>query len=286
MRMNRFLAILLAVVVLVVSFPLSAQENPLAALPWQFGPTTGAISSRASIEVPKGYAFLGPEGTRKLNVLMQNPDPGVDTYTFAPEDMTWTAYFNFSETGYIKDNESLDAAEILSSVKEGTKQANLERRKQGWDELNIVGWTFQPKYDTSTKALEWAILAETVQSKEQVVNYNTRLLGRRGVMEVVVVATPENLDASIASFKGLLPGYDFSAGEKYSEYRDGDHVAEYGLAALITGGAAAVAAKKGFFGAIAAFMAASWKFVLAGLVGFGAWIKSRFSSKKEGKPKA
>jgi len=283
--MNRFLATLLAAVALVVPCELRAQENPLADLPWQFGPTTGAISTKASIEVPKGYAFLGPEGTRKLNVLMQNPDSGVDTYTFAPEDMTWTAYFNFNETGYVKDTESLDAAEILASVKEGTKQANVERNKQGWDELNILGWSFEPKYDASTKALEWAILAESAKSRQQIVNYNTRLLGRKGVMEVVVVATPQDLDASIAAFKGLLPGYDFAAGEKYSEYRDGDHVAEYGLAALITGGAAAVAAKKGLFGAIGAFLAAAWKFVLAGLVGFGAWLKSRFSSKKEEKPK-
>jgi len=102
---------------------------------------------------------------------------------------------------------------------------------------------------------------------------------------VVVVATPKDLDASIASFKRLLPGYNFSSGEKYSEFREGDHVAEYGLAALITGGAAAVAAKKGFFGAIAAFLAAAWKFVLAGFMGVGAWIKSRFSSSKAEKQK-
>lgn len=282
--MNRFLAILLAAVAMSFSFATNAQDNPLADLPWQFGPTTGTIGGRATIKVPEGYAFLGPEGTRKLNVIMQNPDSGKDTYTFAPEDMTWTAYFEFNETGYIKDNETLDATEILSSVREGTNQANVERRKQGWDPLNVVGWSFEPKYDASSKALEWAILAETEKSKQQIVNYNTRLLGRKGVMEVVVVATPADLSKSIANFKGLLGGYDFASGEKYSEFRAGDHVAEYGLAALITGGAAAVAAKKGFFGVIAAFLAAAWKFLLAGVIGLGAWIKSRFSAKKEKKP--
>src|SRR3546814_8921797 len=63
----------------------------------------------------------------------------------------------------------------------------------------------------------------------QLINYNTRLLGRRGVMEVVLVADPQTLDASIASFKELVPGYEFGAGEKYAEFREGDHVAEYGL---------------------------------------------------------
>jgi uncharacterized membrane-anchored protein len=281
--MKQFFAFLLAVVALAAPRSAFTQESPLSQLPWQFGPTTGKLGSRASIEVPKGYAFLGPEGTRQLNVLMQNPDSGEDSYTFAPEDMTWTAYFQFSETGYIKDNESLDANEILSSVRAGTNQANVERRKNGWDELNVVGWSFEPKYDSSTKSLEWAILAETEKSKQQIVNYNTRLLGRKGVMEVVVVATPQDLNQSIAAFKGLLPGYDFASGEKYSEFKPGDHVAEYGLAALITGGAAAVATKKGFFGAIAAFLAAAWKFVLAGLVGLGAWLKSLFSRKQDKK---
>lgn len=281
--MKQFFAFLLAVVALAAPRSALTQESSLSQLPWQFGPTTGKLGSRASIEVPKGYAFLGPEGTRQLNVLMQNPDSGEDSYTFAPEDMTWTAYFQFSETGYIKDNESLDANEILSSVRAGTNQANVERRKNGWDELNVVGWSFEPKYDSSTKSLEWAILAETEKSKQQIVNYNTRLLGRKGVMEVVVVATPQDLNQSIAAFKGLLPGYDFASGEKYSEFKPGDHVAEYGLAALITGGAAAVATKKGFFGAIAAFLAAAWKFVLAGLVGLGAWLKSLFSRKQDKK---
>ncbi len=62
--------------------------------------------------------------------------------------------------------------------------------------------------------------------------------------------------------------FTWKAGESYAEFREGDKVAEYGLAALIAGGAAAVAIKTGFlakflkpiiigvialFGAIASF---------------------------------
>jgi len=281
--MKLFLAVVLAAFALGAPRASSAQDSPVAQLAWEVGPTTGAIGDKATIKVPEGMAFLGADGTRKLSVLLENPDSGTPTYTLAPQDLSWLAFFSFNETGYIKDNESLDADSILSSVKQGTEQANVERRKQGWDPINVVGWSFQPKYDNTTKALEWAILAQAEKSKQQVVNYNTRLLGRKGVMEVVVVASPEALATSIASFKGLLPGYDFAAGERYAEYRAGDHVAEYGLAALITGGAAAVAAKKGFFGAIAAFLAAAWKFVLAGVVAIGAWIRSLFARKKADK---
>lgn len=262
---------------------LAAQDNPVAELPWEFGPTTGAIGNVATIDVPDGYAFLGVEGTRQFNVLLENPPDGSDSYTLAPQDLSWMAFFSFDPSGYIEDSESLDASAILASVKSGTAQANIERQKNGWATLNILGWSFEPKYDTQIKALEWAILAQqdTAEGPSQVVNYNTRLLGRKGVMQVVVVTGPETLDSSIASFKSLLPSYKFAAGESYAEYRPGDRVAEYGLAALITGGAAAVATKKGFFGVIAAFFAAAWKLVLAAFIGLLAWVASLFKRKKE-----
>src|SRR3546814_19375565 len=106
----------------------------------------------------------------------------------------------------------------------------------------------------------------------QLINYNTRLLGRRGVMEVVLVADPQTLDASIASFQELVPGYELGAGEKYAEFREGDHVAEYGLAALITGGDAAVAAKTGWLPASGIFLAEVWERLLKGQLGVGAGV--------------
>jgi len=266
--------------------PVSAQEegeDPVTQLAWKVGPTDGEITSRAHIKVPDGYVFLGPDGTRKLNEMMQNPSSGVDEYTIAPKDLSWMAYFSFDEVGYVKDDEKLEADDILASIREGTEQSNEERRQRGWDTLRIEGWSFKPQYDTKLNLLEWAVLAESLPGHQKVVNYNTRLLGRRGVMQVVVVASPEELDAAVSQFKSLVPGYEFNAGEKYAEFKSGDHVAEYGLAALITGGAAAVASKKGFFAAIAIFLAKAWKLVLIGLAGFAAAVRKFFGGKDTSK---
>ena len=142
--------------------------------------------------------------------------------------------------------------------------------------MEILGWSFQPQYDQQINALEWAILAQMQQSGSQVINYNTRLLGRRGVMEVVVATDPELLTTSIANFKSLVPGYQFSTGEKYAEFKEGDHIAEYGLAALITGGAAAVAAKKGWLAAIGVFLLKMWKLLVVGVVAVGAGFRKFF----------
>lgn len=256
-------------------------ENPIASLAWQSGPTKGTIANRATIALPENYSFLAADGTRKLNFLLENPPSGDDEYTVAPDDLNWIAFFNFSDVGYIEDNESLDPDDILNSIREGTEYGNIERRKNGWDTMKIVGWSFKPQYDEQLKTLEWAVLAQIEGTDSQVVNYNTRLLGRRGVMEVVLVADPDDLQASIAEFKKLLPGFDYNAGETYAEYKKGDRVAAYGLAALITGGAAAVASKKGVFAAIALFFAKAWKLVLIGFVAIGAALRKIFAGKSD-----
>src|SRR3546814_10438368 len=102
------------------------------------------------------------------------------------------------------DLEKLGPDDILSSIREGTEASNIERERRGWDTMKILGWSFKPQYDEQINALEWAILAQMDHGGGQLINYNTRLLGRRGVMEVVRVDDPQTLDGSIASFKELV----------------------------------------------------------------------------------
>src|SRR3546814_1091836 len=40
------------------------EQGPFAQLPWEFGPTTGTLGGRATIDIPEGYAFLDAEGAR------------------------------------------------------------------------------------------------------------------------------------------------------------------------------------------------------------------------------
>lgn len=253
--------------------------DPVSQLPWQHGPTVGRIGDRATIKVPKGYAFLGADAARRFNELLENPPTEVDEYVLAPDDFEWIAFFSFSEIGYVKDDETLDPDDVLSSIRTGLEHGNEERRSRGWETLNLVGWSSKPQYDQQIRALAWAILLESEQSGAKVVNYNTRLLGRRGVMEVTVAADPEVLQPAIADFKSLVPGYTYVSGEGYGEFRPGDHVAEIGLAALITGGAAAVASKKGWLAAIGIALAKFWKLLLVGVAGAGLAIRKLFGGK-------
>src|SRR5258708_6148803 len=199
-----------------------AQENPLSKLGWQFS-GDGVIGDKATIKIPEGYAFLGAADTKKFMELNENLTSGRE-YLFAPKDLSWFAVFEFSPVGYVKDDEKIDADSVLNTVRKSTEKGNEERRKRGWGTLSIQGWRFQPQYDKNAKLLEWAFVATDDRTNAPIINYNTRLLGRTGVMQVVLVSSPEALDQSVGSLKKALGGYDFTRGEKYAEFRPGDHV--------------------------------------------------------------
>jgi uncharacterized membrane-anchored protein len=67
-------------------------------------------------------------------------------------------------------------------------------------------------------------------------------------MEVTLVTGNETFAADSAAATVLLgQNYTYVAGQRYAEFKQGDKIAEYGLAALVLGGAGAAALKFGFF---------------------------------------
>jgi uncharacterized membrane-anchored protein len=245
----------------------------LASLNWTKGPSTATMKSIAEIGVPKDFMFTDGDGTRKLMEAVGNLTSGSEVGLLAPTSMVWFVVFRFSDDGYVKDDEKdkLDAGKMLTSIKKGTERGNEERKRRGWPTMNIVGWDLKPAYDPSTHNLEWAIRGES--QGEQIVNHNTRILGRKGVMEVKLVVDPDKYEAVLPEFKELLTTYNYKAGERYAEYRPGDKLAKYGLAALVTGGAVAVAAKTGLLTTIALFFKKGAKLIVVAVVAVIAALK-------------
>lgn len=257
----------------------SPQQEALDKLQWQVGPTSADITARAKMTVPEGYVFLGEADTSKFLEINGNP-PRNGHYMVGPKSLQWFAVFSFEESGYVKDDEKIDPDALLQSLQESDGPGNEERKRLGMESIYTDGWQVAPHYDTQSKHLEWGVRLRTEDGKS-LVNYTSRLLGRKGVMSAVLVSSPQTLAQDTSDFKQVLGGYAFQSGEKYTEFTQGDRVAEYGLAALVLGGAAAVATKKGLWGVIGGFLAAFWK-VIAGLaVAAVAGFKSLFSKKKD-----
>src|SRR5207302_9618398 len=209
------------------------------------GPGTAKLEGIARIDVPSGYVFVDGKSTRALIKAAGEPVSGHELGLLRSTNEHWSVMFEFSDAGYVKDDDKdkLDADKLLAHIKLGNAEGNKERIRAGNPPLEIVGWEVPPKYDAASHNLEWAIRATS--EGRPILNYNTRLLGRKGVMEVVLIVEPDKLPATLPMFRGLLAGYNFQSGENYAEYRSGDKVAKYGLAALVVGGAAVGAAKLG-----------------------------------------
>lgn len=257
----------LATPVLATPAPSSEADvsSQMRALSWQRGPADGSLGGIATLKIAEGQAFLDGPNTKRFLELTRNP-PRDNRYALVADE--WFAIFFFEDSGYVRDDETLDADGLLASLKESDARGNRERKRLGMPALHTDGWAVPPHYDPATKRLEWGVRLRSEEG-HPLVNYTIRLLGRRGVMHAILVSSPDRLEQDVAAFRTTLAGYTFVSGERYAEFRVGDRVAEYGLAALVLGGAAAVATKSGFFKAFG-------KLIVFGVAGLGAAVAALF----------
>ena len=237
------------------------------------GPGKAQLGNQAQIDVPVGYEFLDGDTTRLMLKSSGEPVSGEEVGFLRPTNSSWSVFFDFNESGYVKDGEKdkLNADKILASIKRGTAEQNKERVQNGGAPLEIVGWELPPRYDATTHNLEWAI--RMTSEGQPLLNYNTRLLGRKGVMEVVLVVEPDKLAETLPTFRELLTHYSFQSGQSYAEYRSGDKVAKFGLAALVVGGAAVGAAKLGLLAGLIGLLKKGWKLIIIAIAAVAAGLK-------------
>lgn len=267
--------------------PMSKEEAQAAAqakfdafidgLPWQ-DEGIGELEEWSSIEIPYGFRYLNGEDANRYMQAYGNPPSNYEGM-IATQDLSWIVLFQFDPMGYVKDDEKndLDADALFEQLTHNQEQGNRYRQEQGLQPVYIDGWAMEPRYNDRTNNLEWGLLLHSGNSTQQFINYQTKLLGREGVMEVTLICDVEQLDYILPSYQDLLVGHMYKEGKSYAEYKQGDKLAEYGLTALIAGGAIYGAAKLGFLGGIIAFGKKFLKFIVIGLVAVGAAAKKFFA---------
>ena len=256
------------------------------------GPVDVPLVDEAVLHVPAGEVFIPqPQADRLLN-LMGNPGsnpemPGM-LYPTDPK-ANWFMPVRFHKVGYIKDDDAKtwNADEMLQSFKDGTTEQNKEREKAGEPGMEIVGWSEPPRYDAARQRLVWAMTSRDIGAKPDDplnVNYNTYALGRDGYFSMNMVTTLADLPALKPVAEQQLAALDYNAGKHYADFdTKTDHVAEYGLAALVVGVAAH---KLGFIALAVAFLAKFAKLIVIGLAVFGGSVMKFFKRKPKTAPMA
>jgi uncharacterized membrane-anchored protein len=246
------------------------------AIDWVKSPATVGLGKEAKISLPEGFTFANAADTRRLMAAMGNTVDNTEVGLVRPhaEGEDWIMVFEYHDVGYVKDDDKdkIDADALLKNITEGTEEANKVRKERGIPGLHVVGWEEKPNYDPVTHNFQWALLARNDDGSE-VVNYNQRLLGRGGYMSVTLVEEPGKLALSKPKMRKVLEGFTYNQGSRYAEWRSGDKIAEYGLAALVAGGAGVAAAKLGLFAILLKFLGKAGKGIVLLFVAAGAAIK-------------
>ncbi len=290
--MRRPVALALAIAFTLAAFPAGVSAQPSGETREEFeaklGYQTGTVeleNGLATIKLPPSFRFLGPVGSERLLTQgWSNPEGAADgvlgmlipTATSPLTDEGWGIVITYDADGYVDDDDagSIDYAEMLKEMQEATRDSNDQRKEAGFPPVTLVGWAEKPHYDAAAHKLYWAKELAFGEG-EHTLNYNIRILGRRGVLVLNAVSGMAQLPTIRAESQALLPAVEFNDGHRYTDYLPGtDKAATYGLAGLVAGGAAA---KAGVFKALWLGLLASKKLIAGLLVGGAAALKKLFS---------
>lgn len=223
------------------------------------GPSDIKLVDQAVLKLPKDFIYIPTaEAARLLTAMGNRPGEGLLGLVVSPTPgADWMVVMRFVKSGYIKDDDAKDwkIEELLANLREGTEESNKARHSRGIAEVEIVGWVEAPKYDPATHRLVWSLEAKdkgAAANAERGVNYNTYALGRDGYISMNLVTGMKQIQTERPVAHALLAALRYNDGKRYGDFNAAtDHVAEYGLAALVGG----IAAKKlGLFAVIFAFI--------------------------------
>ncbi len=240
----------------------------------------------ATITLPDNLAFLDAAGAKTvLSTLWGNP-PSLDALGlivptgFSPfSPSAWAVEITYDESGYVsdKDANTIDYNTLLKQMQEGTREINPERVKQGYPEIDLIGWAAPPRYDSSTHKFYWAKELKFGADEDHTLNYNIRVLGRRGVLVLNVIASMKDLPQIEQDIPEVISAVNFDEGHRYADFNPSiDKMAGYGLAALVAGG---VAAKAGLFKGLIAALLVGKKFIITGVIALVAFFSRLFKRK-------
>lgn len=244
----------------------------------------------ATLHLTGQQRYLGPEDTAKVLVAWGNPPGGESLGMVLPDQLSpfdkesWAVLVSYTEDGHVEDNDAkeIDFSETLTEMKQDTEDSNEERQKQGYPVTHLVGWAEPPHYDSTARKLYWAKELDFVGSPEHTLNYDIRVLGRKGVLELSAIASLSQLPVVKAEMPKVLGSVEFNAGSRYADYKPGvDSLAAYGIGALVAG---KVAAKVGLFKVIVAALIASKKLLVAGGIALAMFVKKLLGKKTQETP--
>lgn len=189
----------------------------------------------------------------------------------------WAVTIDYQEDGYVKDEDAdeIDYDDLLKDMKASAKAESKERVEKGYPAIELIGWAAKPYYDSESRKLHWAKELKFGDSADHTLNYNIRVLGRKGVLVMNFIAGMNQLDQINANLDQVLSMADFNEGFRYADFDPKiDKIAAYGIGGLVAG---KVLAKAGVFKFLILF---AKKFGVIAVLGVAALSRRLFKRRK------
>ena len=258
----------------------------------KLNPRSGSVvisNGLATLQVPPTFRYIDAAGAKRLLTEAWGNPPGASDGVLGmlyPADVSplnsgsWGVIISFDEDGYVDDSgaAAIDYTKMMQQMQQDILETNQERQKDGYPTVQLVGWAEPPRYNAETHKLYWAKELAFSDNLHHTLNYNVRVLGRRGVLVLNAVSSMDELPQITQSMQRVIGFVDFNEGHRYQDFIPGaDKKAAYGVAGLIVG---AVAAKAGFFKLLWVGLLAAKKLIVAGLAAVGVWLRRVFGKKQ------
>src|SRR5688572_6206900 len=156
----------------------------------------------ANLKIPAGFKFLNAEQSQYVLTEIWNNPPSPEVLGMIwpewaePEiDSSYAFIVTYKAIGYVKDGDAddIDYDEILKNSQESEKAENEERARMGYPSVHTIGWAQKPYYDKTNKVLHWAYKLQFGGHDAQTLNYDVRILGRKGILSMNAVANMSEL---------------------------------------------------------------------------------------------
>jgi uncharacterized membrane-anchored protein len=242
----------------------------------------------ATLDIPKGFKYLdGGQAASVLHDVWKNPY-SESLGMLLPEDKSpflpncWAVEITYEEDGHIKDDDAKDIKydELLKQMQQQITESNPERLKQGSKAIQLTGWAETPYYDPHAHKLFWAKKLKEVNDSLEFLNYNIRILGRKGVLVLNAIGGLDQLPDIKQQTPTMLAATNFTSGNTYEEFNSSvDKVAAYGIAGLIAGG---ILAKTGLFAKLGLFLLKFLKPIIVGIGALFTGVARFLKGRKEG----
>lgn len=185
------------------------------------------LGEGVTLQVPDGFRLLDAAQSRQLiEGLWGNPDNPNTLGILLPARVSPMnkefrgVMISFEPFGYLDEREAgnINYNRLLHEMKEELKNENMLRRRNGAGEITSMDWAFPPYFDKGSRSLHWARILHFAGGATPVLNYELRLLGRRGSLCFTAIGKAGDVSIIKAQLQRVVALASFTNGNSYTDF--------------------------------------------------------------------